>query len=132
MTDREILRDVAQRVREISLREDQSEKVRLWKACNDLKPIRPMVFTDPQGGWSDIEREWIELECVDQNARELELELRRIVVRDEHIPDDFPIDDVYRVEPIVEGGGYNDYGVPLLSTMPEESHGAYHIDISIR
>ena len=57
-TDREILRTLAGEIKEIAERDDQREKARLWKACNDLEPERPMVLADPQGGWPELDEAW--------------------------------------------------------------------------
>ena len=128
MTDRDIVRRLAERVREIAGRPEQAEKTRLWKTCNDLEPERPMVYADPQGGWEDLDAQWIRLECADKRYRGIEHALRRLILRDEHIPDDFPIVAEYRIGPAVTGDTYDDYGMPLLTTKPEEAGGAYHIE----
>jgi len=128
VTDRNVLRDLAKTVQDISQRPEQAEKARLWKCCNGLAPERPMVFADPQGGWTELDEQWVRLACMDPVAREIELQLRRAVVRDRHIPDDFPIENVFRVPPVVSGDSYNDYGIPLSATHPGEADGAYHIE----
>ena len=46
--DRTIIRDLACRVAEIAAQPEQAEKIRLWKACNDLKPERAMVLAIQQ------------------------------------------------------------------------------------
>lgn len=126
--DRTILRDLAKRVAEIAALPEQAEKIRLWKACNDLKPERAMVYADPQNGWRELDAAWINLECEDSSLRSWEHGLRRKILRYEHIPDDFPILDEFSVSVRITGTGYNDYGFALQTTKPNQPRGAYHID----
>ena len=130
--DRTVLRDLAKRVAEIAALPEQAEKIRLWKACNDLKPERAMVYADPQNGWGELDTAWIELECEDSSLRGWEHGLRRRLLRYEHIPDDFPILDEFNVGVSITGSGYNDYGFTLQTTQPDQSRGAYHIEPVIK
>jgi hypothetical protein len=128
MNDRETVRDLARRVKEIAAEPEQAEKTRLWRACNDLKPVRPMVYANPQGGWEELDRQWIILECAATTYRGLEHQLRRLILRRERIPDDYPVTDVFRIPPVTTGDTYEDYGVSLRTTRPDETNGAYHIE----
>ena len=128
MNDRETVRDLARRVREIAAEPEQAEKIRLWKACNDLEPVRPMVYANPQGGWAELDRQWITFECAAEPYRGLEHQLRRLILRREHIPDDYPVTEVFRIPPTTTGDTYEDYGVSLRTTRPDEADGAYHIE----
>jgi hypothetical protein len=126
--ERQVIRDVAKRIAEIAAMPEQAEKVRLWTACNDLRPERAMVYADPQGGWEDCNNAWVRLECESDDARWLESCLRNRLVRHEHIPDDFPILDTFTVPMEASGDGYNDYGFDLVTTDSTEAGGAYHIE----
>lgn len=128
--DRIIIRDLAKRVSEIAALPDQSEKVRLWTACNDLKPERAMVYADPQNGWPELDAAWLKLEC--DSHRGIESALRRAILRYKHIPDDFPIMNTFDIGIRVTGDGYDDYGIKLLTTESDQEGGAYHIDPAIR
>jgi len=130
--DRQHLRDLAKRVAEIASMREQAEKIRLWKTCNDLKPERAMVYADPQNGWAEIDAAWIELECEDPSLRSWEHGLKRMIVRHEHIPDDFPILNEFNVGVAIHGTGYDDYGFKLETTRPNQSGGAYHIEPVIK
>lgn len=129
-TDRAIVRDSAKRVAEIANLPEQQEKVRLWKACNDLQPERAMVLATQQP-WDELDSAWVTLECQDPAYREMELRLKRLIVRHEHIPDDFPILNLYRVMLRVSGIGYGDYGVDLKQVNSEDEHGSYRIENAI-
>lgn len=126
-TDLRLLRDLAKRVLEIARLPEQAEKARLWKSCNDLKPVRPMVFMDPQGGWPELLDAWMHLECTSDWARGVEQNLRTKILRHEHMPDDFPITDRYPVNIDILNSGYDDYGIKLEVQRSAEKRGAYHI-----
>jgi hypothetical protein len=52
--DREILRNLANKVAELAARPIEDEKRELWYQLNALKPTRPLVFCDPENGWNEI------------------------------------------------------------------------------
>ncbi|MDQ1318586.1 MAG: hypothetical protein QG588_2248 [Candidatus Poribacteria bacterium] len=130
--DFKILRDLAKQISDISEMPEQSEKIRLWKACNDLKPERAMVYADPQNGWSELDRAWIKLECENPSFRGWEFSLRRRLMRYEYIPDDFPVLNTFNVDLRISGAGYDDYGFSLQTTRPNQQGGAYHIEPVIK
>ncbi len=128
--DRETIGNLARRVAEAASAPEQAEKARLWTQCNDLRPERPMVYADPQGGWSELDEAWLHLEC-DPGLRWIEEPLRRKLIRHEHIPDDYPIMATFDVAPSVTGDGYDDYGLSLRSVDTGERKGAYRIEPAI-
>jgi hypothetical protein len=130
-TDRQILRDLAKRVAEIAALPQQSEKARLWKACNDLKPQRAMVFADPQNGWAELNAAWLRLLCNDASLHWMEHSLRARTIRHEHIPDDFPILAEFRVPLSVHGADYEDYGLHLGVQRTAQKGGAYRIEPAV-
>jgi hypothetical protein len=123
-----VLRDLAKRVAEIASMSEQAEKIRLWTACNDLAPERPMVYADPQNGWNELDAAWIELACEDPALHWIEHRLRRSIIRHERIPDDYPILDTFDVAVRITGAGYEDYGFELQTRRSDEESGAYHIE----
>lgn len=52
--DRAILRSLAHRAAGIAALPIQAELTRLWMDFDSLRPHRPMVITDPQGGWPEL------------------------------------------------------------------------------
>ena len=52
--DRSLLRDLAARVAELAARPEEEEKKNLWYAHNNLDATRPLIFCDPENGWSEI------------------------------------------------------------------------------
>jgi hypothetical protein len=128
LRERRILRGLAHQVAEIGALPEQAERIRLWTACNDLEPERAVVFADPQNGWSELDRAWLRLECEDATLREFEFALRRKIIRHQHINDDFPILPTLAIPIKVTGDGYDDYGLALGVTRPDQPGGAYQID----
>jgi len=119
-------------VAEIASDPREQEKVRLWQAANDLEPRRPMVFADPQGAWPELEAAWLELQCTDPGLHWMEGELRRRLLRHEHIPDDYPIVDLFDVPIPVTGDRYEDYGLAPRAEASPEPRGAYRIQAVIQ
>jgi len=124
--NRRIIRDVAKRVAEIAALPEQAEKIRLWTACNDLKPKRAMVLAS-QPPWEELDAAWLSLECEDPAVRSIETDLRRLIIRHEHMPDDFPVLGVYKIPLAISGDGYDDYGIKLHTISSEIEGGSYRI-----
>lgn len=129
--DRRIVRDLARRVAEIAALPEQAEKARLWKACNDLKPERPMVLATQQP-MHELDAAWLTMECENPKLRKYENRLRHVIMHYENIPDDLPITGEWRVDIPICNAGYNDYGFELLTTNPDNPQGAYHIEPVIK
>lgn len=125
--EREIVRELARAVAEAAARPEEREKARLWTACNDLRPVRPMVCLHPQNGMPEVEAEWVRLCCVDPSLRSVERGLRLKLLRVRHMPDDVPITGEYEVHTTVHGTGYDDYGIPIQVERSGVEGGAYHM-----
>jgi hypothetical protein len=125
--DRTMIRELAREVAEIAALPEQAEKARLWTACNDLRPVRPMVFLDPQNGWPELEKAWLDLHCQDPALRGVERSLRLRLLRARHMPDDMPVTARFEVPLVVRGSGYDDYGIPIELERSGGQGGAYHI-----
>ena len=52
--EKSILRELAKRVAELAAHPREAEKKSLWLKLNDLQPVRPLVFCDPENGWNEI------------------------------------------------------------------------------
>ena len=124
--DRKIIRDAAKRVAEIAALPIQQERIALWRAAGDLKPIRPCVRASQQP-WHELIGTLIKLECTDELARGIEASLKLTILRHEIVPDDTPILNEWNVGIHHSNDGYDDYGVKLLTTSPN-GDGAYHIE----
>lgn len=95
-TERETLRRLAGRLAELAGRPREQEKRKLWYAHNALEKTRPLVFCDPENGWSEIV-ESDKLECTGEIARQWEFLLRVYVFWGEEMGDDRVIEPIFGV-----------------------------------
>jgi hypothetical protein len=87
--DRQLLRDLAERVAALAAKPIQDERRRLWRAFHSLRPERVMVYVETSmPGWEILGPE---LACRDPFFRTCEWELRRRIWQDE-IGDDAVIE----------------------------------------
>ena len=70
--DKKILRSLAAKVAELSARPVEKEKRQLWYDHDCLKPVRPVVFCDPENGWNEIITE-NQLKCAGELAIKWEM-----------------------------------------------------------
>ena len=119
--DREILRALAGRVREIAEHPEQAVHKRRLTALNSLQPERPVVLCYPEGAWDEILPRSA-MECENEKLREWERGLRMKVYWWEHFRDDNAIEPFFNINWRVNQG---DYGVKV----PYEhgaGRGSYH------
>jgi len=101
-----ILRELGNRIREISEMPVQAEKRALWTANNDLKDARPMVYMD-QLPWHEISKsEEMQLVCEDEFLRSVEYSLRQLLYRWNHFPCDMVIEKRVEVPMSIHGLNY--------------------------
>ncbi|GHU65876.1 hypothetical protein FACS1894184_02550 [Clostridia bacterium] len=90
--DREILRALAQTVSELASLPEMSDKRRMWRALNALKPERPMVMID-QVCWNEMNvDDELTNQCTDAQCQGYETTLRRIIYRYKHMSADYVVD----------------------------------------
>lgn len=118
--DGRILRQLAARVAEIAADPIQQQRARLWKDHNELRPTRALVLASPEGGWRDLLKPEDCL-CQDKLLRQWEWALRSRIFRHEHIGDDMPITDTFRVGWVLHLGNWG-VEVPHVRT---EQLGSY-------
>jgi hypothetical protein len=94
LKDREVLRKLATEYAEAAALPVQHETRELWKACNDLHPVRPMVYLY-QVCWHEMNVD-DELTCVceDDFARNLENQLRIKLYQWRHMRADMVLDNL--------------------------------------
>jgi hypothetical protein len=118
--DREILRRLAGRVREIAeLPEMEARRRRLY-ALNSLGPDRPVVLCFPEGGWGDLVPDSA-LECADPGLHGIERRLRRTIFWWDRIGDDNAIEPWFDARWRTADSGY---GVEIPYTHGE-NRGSY-------
>ncbi len=94
--DKEILRELGKKYREIAELPVQKETIALWKALNELKPKRPMVLID-QLPWHELNGGGeLTLKTENPYCREVELYMRQDLYKWEHFRVDMVIEPVLR------------------------------------
>ncbi len=107
--DRNLLRGMADRIRNASERPIEQVKKDLWYRHNALEPTRPLVVCDPENAWDEIIPEE-SLFCCDPDARSIENELRQRLFQAESLRDDTVCEGVLRLKPTYTETGY---GLPM-------------------
>lgn len=106
-----VIRELAKRLREISAEPQYASKRQKWADHNELnKNVEPLLWIcpDDDGGWLELVPPE-ELQTQDQDLRELEIRIRRLIYHHEHFDDDFVIEPVIRFDLPGEYTGYH-YG----------------------
>jgi len=125
--DRDLLRRLAGRVREIADDDSMPQRRQRWKDLNSLRSHRPMVVAFPEGAWRElIPRET--LECEDDSLHGIEMNLRQTIYWWDVHRDDKAIDPWFSMGWVVSNDGY---GVELPRIHVEEL-GAYTWDPPIK
>ncbi len=94
--EREVLRQLAERVAALAALPIMSEKRALWLRHNRLEKTRPVIFCDPENGWNEIITER-QLQCRTKIARRWEMNLRKEIFWGEEMGDDRPVEAVFNV-----------------------------------
>lgn len=94
--DREILRQLATEVAEISASPGMTKLKEDWKRHNALQSPRPMICVSPEGSWREIITEK-DLLCEDELMRSFERVLRMKIYWATGIGDDTPISEYFNV-----------------------------------
>lgn len=125
--DRNVLRRLAGRVREIAELPEMGPRKERWYRHNALKGQRPMVLCFPEGGWEELLPQTA-MECEDANLRGWEWQLRSRVLWWEHIHDDNTLEPFFDINWHVDTG---DYGVTIRRTQGA-NRGSYVWDPPIK
>ncbi len=100
--DRQLLRQLAGQVAELAARPQEADKRRLWQQHNDLLPVRPLVFCDPENSWNEIIPQ-DDLRCSGELARQWEWHLRREIFWGTQMGDDRSVEPFFDVPHIYQG-----------------------------
>jgi hypothetical protein len=100
-----VLQDLAKQVAELAARPLEKEKAELWTRLNDLEPVRPLVFCDPENGWNEIITQDM-LRCEDKLARVWEMNLRKEIFWGSEMRDDRVIEPYFNVPYYYEDTGW--------------------------
>lgn len=121
-----VLRKLAEKVKEAAKRDDSTGKIEFWKRHTSLKGERPAIFVFPDSSYDELLPDSC-LECVDSYARELEMQLRKVIFRSEYLPDDVPVLDTITVDKVIHNTWW---GLPPKREYTDIGRGAYkHVPI---
>ena len=126
--DIEIIRKLAEKVKEIASNPVQKEKAEIWKKHNKLQRVRPLVLVFPEGSWREILPD-SQLVCEDEYLRRIEWDLRHRIYYWEKIKDDSVTDDKVYSPIVIKNSGF---GVETKRINPEYQYGASHFEPVIK
>ena len=126
--DREILRTLAHKVRDIAELPIQQQRRELWTRHNSLKPGRPLILVFPEGSWQELLLPST-LQCTSDRAREIEWALRCRVYYHEHLRDDTVIEKEWVVHKVIHDSGW---GLEPRHIASPDARGAWRFDPVIR
>ncbi|MDR0496310.1 MAG: hypothetical protein LBH42_01695, partial [Treponema sp.] len=126
--DRQVLRELGQKVKHLSEDPIQEERRDLWASHHSLKQTRPIVFIDPELAWYEI-LPAENLRCTGNLARIWEYKMLKEILWQEEIQDDrvcravIPVQHVFNetgfgIEKELAGGGDNG-AYHIKSVMPD-------------
>lgn len=105
MKDTKILRKLAQKYFEIANNEKIAGNIKLHKAVNDLKQIRPVVLVD-ELPWNEMNlNDELTLLCTDDYLREIEWFLRSTIYKAIHMPADMVLQPYIPINKVVHYSG---------------------------
>ncbi len=112
--DVKVLRELAARVAEIAALPVQEEKRSLWRKLNALKPERPLVMID-QVCWNEMNINGeLDLQCTDNECRNYEIRLRKILYQWRHFPVDMVVEQYISVPKAINNTGF---GIGILENI---------------
>ena len=104
--DRDVLRALAAEVAEIATLPVQQETIRLWKALNGLRPVRPMVAIH-QRPWHELNvNDELTLQTEEGFCQGIETRLRRRLYAWRHMPVDMVVEPAVEVDKVIRGEGF--------------------------
>lgn len=94
-TDKKTLRELAQKYREISEKEEMGKRKQLWRDLHDLKPKRPMILFEPfslEAFLSDYQ-----FKCIDPELKNVENRMVCLIRQYEQLDDDLVLEPYFRI-----------------------------------
>lgn len=125
--DQEILRHLAGQVAQLAARPIENEKRDLWYRHNALEATRPLIFCDPENGWTEIITE-AQIQCQGELAQEWEMTLRKEIFWGGSMGDDRVIQPYFDMSYISEE---SDWGMHATAIGGQDG-GAYTWDSPLK
>lgn len=126
-SDRQIVRTLAEKVREISMRPANVDRRSRWFRHNALNNGLPMVLCNPEGSWPELLPD-SSLVCQDPLLRSWEWHFRALILHADFLEDDTVIEANLEIPWAVDTG---DFGVQNTKTHGE-NRGSYVWDHPIQ
>ena len=119
--DKNVIQPLAERVAEIAGDARHKKRARMWQRLNDLEPERAMVRIY-QIPWREMNvGDELTLQCEEEAARAVELNLRKTLYRWKHFPVDMVVESTYPVSYAINSTGY---GIQAkVDHIPHDSQG---------
>lgn len=121
-SDRDRLRSLARRVKEIADLPIQEERRERWRDHNDLKSTEPMILIFPEGSWNEL-LPGSDFRCESDLGKSIEEELMQRLYSHDNFQSDNVVDDRLDVFRRVENTGW---GLVPERIHVEEEKGAWH------
>lgn len=115
------MQSLAKQVAELAARPIEEEKRKLWTKLNDLEPVRPLVFCDPENGWNEIITQ-DQILCEKPLFREWEMTLRKEIFWVTKMKDDRVIEPYFNIP-----YSYTDTGWGLTETYTLGANNGSHV-----
>lgn len=122
--EKEIIRDLAKRVNELSQLPVMKERKKEWYRHNSLEAGKPMLLVFPEGAWRELITPE-SLQCTDDVAREIEWKLRAKIFRNEEINDDSVVENDWYVNKIISDTGW---GIKSVSEANSPIGNVFSVD----
>ena len=108
--DREVLRELAEKIANIAALPIHNEKIKMWKKVNSLKSKRPMVWINPMIGhmpWHEmgVEDE-LKLNTTNEFCRKIEMEMRRTIYQWENMRVDMVVEPKIVCPLVINNSGF--------------------------
>jgi hypothetical protein len=104
--DREVLRELAEKIANIAAAPIHKEKVKMWKNVNSLKSEKPMVwFLDIPWHEMGVEDE-LKLKTTNEFYRKIEREMRRKIYKWEHMKVDMVVEPKITCPLVINNSGF--------------------------
>ena len=104
--DRSILRQLAEKVAEITALTIHKEKMELWRRLNDLEQVRPLVWIN-EIPWHEMNvNDELTLQTKNEFCRQIETELRRTIYQWQHLPADMIVEPKFYSPLVIYDTGF--------------------------
>lgn len=124
--DKEVLRELAKELAEITGSPIMAERKKLWTRHNNLEKTRPLILCDPENGWNEIILDK-DIRCENSIARHWECYLRKMIFWGNEMKDDYVLEPYFNVFHVYKEAQWSIDGKADPRKSAREDGGAYEI-----